>query len=375
MLNTNLMYSQCAIMKSNDEKLMARALQLASKGERWVSPNPMVGAVLAKKGVIIAEGWHELFGGRHAEINALERAGGKAAGSTLYVNLEPCSHFGKTPPCVKRVIEAGISRVVIGSRDPNPLVAGKGIRALKAHGIETAVGILKKESVKLNEKFFKFMETGTPFITMKIAQTIDGRIATLTGDSQWISSPASRRFAHRERSLHDGILVGIGTVLKDDPSLTVRLVKGKNPVRIVVDSSLKIPLGSAILKDQDTARTIIAVTSRHDRKKASTLQEMRIGIIEAGENKVDLKALLKGLAKMNISSVLLEGGAGVFTSFLDKGLIDRALFIIAPLVTGKGTDAFGDLGIRKIGDSLRFEVRKVLHRGTDIILDCRPAGR
>jgi diaminohydroxyphosphoribosylaminopyrimidine deaminase/5-amino-6-(5-phosphoribosylamino)uracil reductase len=358
-------------LKGTDEKFMRRALGLARRGLGRVSPNPMVGAVIVKNGRVIGEGWHGVYGGRHAEIDAFDKASSGVKGATLYVTLEPCAHFGKTPPCVDRIIEEGISRVVVGSRDPNPLVAGKSIRKLKARGIETAVGILEKECRELNEKFFTFMLWSRPFVTIKIAQTLDGRIAAASGDSKWISSLPSRRLAHRERSLHDAVLVGIGTVIQDDPELTVRLVRGRNPVRIVVDSKLRIPLESKILKEQEKAATIIACSRGHDVEKFKQLREMGIDLIVAGSDRIDLKKLLAVLAKRNISSVLVEGGAGIYTSFLKGKLADRILVAIAPVITGRGIEAVGDLGTAKIADALRLEVRKILRREADLILDAR----
>ena len=358
-------------MKNTDEKFMRRALVLARKGMGRVSPNPMVGAIIVKSGKIIGEGWHGTYGGNHAEVDALKKIKSSSNGSTLYVTLEPCAHFGKTPPCVDKILEAGISRVVIGTKDPNPLVSGKSIRKLTARGIETEIGILEKECRELNEKFFKFMLQARPFITLKIAQTLDGRIATCSGDSRWISSPASRKLAHRERSYHDAVMVGIGTVIQDDPELTVRLVRGRNPFRIVIDSKLRTPLNSKILKDQDCAATIIACCRNHNAGKFKQLREMGIELVTAGKEKVDLHELLALLAKRNISSVLVEGGAGLYTSFLKEGLADRIVAIIAPVITGKGIEAFGDLGISKIRDAKKLEIRKILRREADVILDTR----
>lgn len=364
-------------MKGTDEKFMRRALRLARRGMGRVSPNPMVGAVIVKGGKITGEGWHGTYGGNHAEVEALNNVKtGKnksplVKGSTLYVTLEPCSHFGKTPPCADRILEAGISRVVVGTKDPNPLVAGKGIRKLKARGVEIEVGILEKECRELNEKFFKFMLHSTPFVTLKIAQTLDGRIAASSGDSRWISSLASRKLAHTERGLHDAVMVGIGTVVQDDPELTVRLIRGRNPLRIVVDSKLRIPLDSRVLKDQEGAPTIIACCRDYKHNKFEQLRKMGIEVIPAGREKVDLRKLLALLTKRNISSVLVEGGSGLYTSFLKENLADRILAIIAPVITGKGVEAFGDLGIDIIRDAKKLEIRKILRREADVILDTR----
>jgi len=360
-------------VKGSDAKFMMRALLLARKGLGLVSPNPMVGAVIVKNGKIISEGWHGIYGGKHAEVDALDnmKSAANVKGSTLYVTLEPCAHFGKTPPCVDKIIGSGISRVVIGTKDPNPLVSGKSIRKLKGRGIQTEVGIREKECRELNEKFFKYMQRSMPFVTLKIAQTLDGRIASATGDSRWISSLASRRLAHRERSLHDAVMVGIGTVIQDDPELTVRLFRGRNPIRIVVDSKLRIPLESKILKDQEKAVTIVACCRNRNSRKFEQLRKRGFELIIAGRDKVDLNELLTLLAKRNISSVLVEGGSGLFTSFLKEGLADRILAVIAPIVTGKGIEAFGDMGIQKIRDAKKLEIKKILRREADVILDTR----
>lgn len=354
-----------------DELFMRRALRLAAKGAGRVSPNPMVGALIVKEGVIISEGWHERFGGPHAEVVALEKALSPVEGSTLYVTLEPCSHYGKTPPCAERIAAAGFARVVIGVMDPNPLVAGRGIRALQDKGIKTEVGVLEKECAALNEKFFKFMTAGLPYVTLKMALTLDGRIATASGDSRWITSVLSRREAHRERALHDGVMVGIGTILQDDPELTVRLVRGRNPLRIVVDSSLRIPLGAKVLRDQPKAKTLIACSSSRDQEKYEKLREMGIELITSGTGPVALPGLLAELGERGISSIMVEGGAGLYTAFLRENLADRVLAFIAPLITGKGIEAVGDLGTERIADSRRLVIRKVSRRGGDVVVDSR----
>ena len=252
----------------NDEYYMRKALALARKGLGSTSPNPMVGAVIVKKGEIIGKGYHRRFGSPHAEIEAIKDAEGSINGATLYVTLEPCCHTGKkTPPCLDTLLKYDLKRVVIGTIDPNPQVSGRSVKALREKGIETEVGVLEEECRKLNETYFKHIQTGMPFVTLKFAQTLDGRIATLTGDSKWISSQKSLQWAHRLRSQHDAVMVGVGTVLKDDPQLTVRLAKGRNPVRVVADSRLRTPLGAQILKEQGIAQAIIATTKRADLEK------------------------------------------------------------------------------------------------------------
>jgi len=250
-----------------DEELIKKTLKLAEKGRSKVSPNPLVGAVITKKNEIIAEGFHREFGGVHAEVAALDSARQDVNGGTLYVNLEPCSHTGKQPPCVERIKSSGIKRVVIGTPDPNPLVNGKGIALLRKQGLEVKVGILEEACRNFNEAFFKHIKTNTPLITLKIAQTLDGKIATADGSSKWITSEKSRRLVHKMRSQNDVVLVGIGTVLKDSPRLNVRLVRGQDPKRIVLDSTLKIPLNSNFLTKPLVEKTIIATTSKASKEK------------------------------------------------------------------------------------------------------------
>ncbi len=361
-------------MERLDEYYMQRALHLARKGAGRVSPNPMVGALIVRNNRIIGKGFHERFGGNHAEINAIKEAGEPLKGATFYVTLEPCTHYGKTPPCVKRIIETRPSRVVIGTEDPNPLVSGKGIKILKENGIKTEIGILEENCRALNEKFFHFIQTKRPFVTLKFAQSIDGRIATTTGHSQWISSQPSLRLAHKERALHDAVLVGLGTVLKDDPQLTVRLVRGRNPIRIILDSALKIPLNAAVLRNQDMAKTLIATTTRGSLKKRLRIEKMGIEILTIGRNLkggVNLRRLLDELGKRSISSVLVEGGSSIITSFLREKLANRMLVVIAPKIIGKGIEAVGDLRIMKIDKALKLSHWKVSQKGDDLIIDGR----
>jgi diaminohydroxyphosphoribosylaminopyrimidine deaminase/5-amino-6-(5-phosphoribosylamino)uracil reductase len=355
-----------------DEFYMNRALKLARKGEAWVSPNPMVGAVIVKANRIISEGYHEKFGDNHAEINAILRSSESLEGSTVYVTLEPCTHHGKTPPCVERLISLKPARVVIGTPDPNPLVSGKGIKVLNEHGIDTTVGVLEDACKELNERFFKFIQTRVPFVTLKFAQTLDGRIATASGHSQWITSLLSRRFAHRLRSIHDAVLVGVGTVMADNPELTVRLARGRNPVRIIVDSHLRIPLHASVLKHQKTARTIIAATPDADPEKRTRLLDMGIDVMltaEDSRHRIDMKSLLSELGKKEISSVLVEGGAAVITTILREQLADRAVVIIAPKIVGKGIEAVGDLEIKRIDDALKFSFKRIIRKGDDLVID------
>ncbi len=358
---------------------MRKALRLARKGLGKTSPNPMVGALIVKDSEIIGQGYHRRYGEKHAEINAIQDARGKVSGATLYVTLEPCCHYHKkTPPCVNAIIKHSIGRVVIGTVDPNPQVNGEGIEILSRHGIETKVGVLAEECNRINEAYFKYIQTGIPFVTLKFAQTLDGRIATVTGDSQWISSESTRRLAHRLRSFHDGIMVGLGTILADDPRLTVRLVKGRNPIRVIPDSRLRISPKAKVLKDQDVAPTVIATTSRADEGKLTLLKQMGIEVLMVDEDEmgeVDLEDLLKKLGKKGISSILVEGGAQIITSLFRRGLVDKIVLVIAPKIMGKGIEAVGDLNIRGVDDVLELSFVREYRRGEDLVIEANLYGR
>lgn len=349
---------------------MRQALRLAKRGEGYVSPNPMVGAVIVKESRIIGKGYHQRYGENHAEVNAVRNASESIEGTTVYITLEPCSHQGKTPPCADMLLSHQPGRVVVGSLDPNPLVAGRGMELLRKNGIATTVGVLEEECLKLNEKYFKFIRTGLPFVTLKYAQTLDGQIATETGHSHWISSSASRRYAHALRAVNDAILVGAGTVIQDNPDLTVRLVKGKNPRRVVVDSTLKTPSDARIYQNQKAAKTMIATTARADRKKRIMFQHMGVEILEIDADKqghVDLNKLLSILAGKDIASLLVEGGSAIITAFLKEKLTDRVVIIIAPKIIGSGRDAIGDLAVRTMDDAMIIARKKLLRKGNDLI--------
>jgi diaminohydroxyphosphoribosylaminopyrimidine deaminase/5-amino-6-(5-phosphoribosylamino)uracil reductase len=358
----------------SDEYYMHRALRLARKGEGRVSPNPMVGAVIVRDDRIIGEGYHRCCGENHAEINAIENATETVAGAVFYITLEPCCHFGRTSPCVDALLACRPGRVVVGTTDPNPLVSGKGIQALAQHGIETRIGVLAEACRRLNEVFFKYIQTGLPFVTVKFAQTLDGRIATATGHSRWISSPPSLRFAHRLRSINDAILIGAGTVFRDDPVLTCRLVQGRNPLRIVIDSQLRTSPEARIFKEQKDVRTIVATTRRAAGERRRHFEEKGIEVLEIGEDRagrVDLHTLLAVLGKRAMSSLLVEGGAAVITSFLKEKLVDRLVVILAPKITGEGFNAVGEMGIRQMDDALRLSFRRIARLGDDLVLDAR----
>jgi diaminohydroxyphosphoribosylaminopyrimidine deaminase/5-amino-6-(5-phosphoribosylamino)uracil reductase len=355
-----------------DEQYMGRALQLARRGMGAVSPNPMVGALIVRAGRIIAEGWHRKFGADHAEIDVLKRASGSVRGATIYVTLEPCCHWGKTPPCADTLIEQGIKRVVIATLDPNPLVDGKGAQTLKDHGIEVTVEVLEQAARKLNEVYLHYIRTGLPFITVKYAQSLDGRIATVQGNSRWISSERSRRFTHRLRAQHDAIMVGIGTVLADDPLLTVRLVKGRDPLRICLDSKLRIPLNARVLRDD--GKTLIATTDEHGKEKVAAIQKQgkEVLVLQRGANgRVELRSLMKVLAEKGIASIMVEGGKEVITSLLQEGLVNRMVVITAPLILGKGVEGIGDLGITDLDKAIKPSTQEIKRIGEDVVFDLR----
>ena len=351
------------------EEFMKEALKVAKNAEGRTSPNPMVGAVIVKDGRIIAEGWHRKAGTPHAEIHALNMAGELAKNSTMYVTLEPCSQFGRTPPCANKIVNAEIKKVVIAMKDPNPLVAGRGIEILKNAGIEVEVGILEDDARRLNEVFLKYITKKIPFVTAKFACSLDGKISTVTGESQWMSCEESRKFVHQLRDINDGILAGIGTILADNPSLTARIENGKNPVRIVVDSMARTPLDSKILND-GAAKTIIAVSSNASNKKIAALKNCGAEIIICGDIEVDLKILMKELASREITSVLLEGGGTLNFSMFRAGLIDKVFAFVAPKIIGGKTalTPVEGAGFEKLSDAVQLKNLTSEKIGGDILI-------
>lgn len=319
---------------------MRQAHELAKSAEGRTTPDPMVGAVLVKKGMVLATGFHSEVATPHAEAWAIQKAGEAARGATLYVNLEPCGHYGNNPPCTDAIINAEIRRVVISMKDPNPLVNGQGLAKLKRYGIRVEVGLLEEEAQKLNEVFVKYITTGRPFVVMKTAMTIDGKIATRTGKSRWVAGPASLRFAHHLRNVYDSILVGINNVLVDNPKLNVRRVKRiKNPIRIVLDSFARLPLEADLLKTRG-GKLVLAVGPKAPRRRVEALLKRGAEVIRlpAPKGRIDIKALLKDLGERKITSLLVEGGGEVNASFLKAQAVDKAHFIIAPKIFG-GRDA------------------------------------
>lgn len=351
------------------ENFMQEALRIAKNAQGRTSPNPMVGAVIVKDGRIIAEGWHRKAGTPHAEIHALNMAGELAKNSTMYVTLEPCSHYGRTPPCANKIVDAGIKKVVIAMKDPNPLVAGRGIEILRAAGVEVEVGILEEDARRLNEVFLKYITKKIPFVTAKFACSLDGKIATASGQSQWISCEESRNFVHKLRDINDGIMAGIGTVLADNPSLTARIDGGKNPVRIIVDSKARTPLDAKFLND-GAAKNIIAVTANAPLEKISALKNLGAEIIIAGESQVDLKILMQELASREITSILLEGGGILNFSMFRAGLIDKVLAFIAPKIIGgkNALTAVEGVGVENLFDAAQLENLTAEKIGNDILI-------
>jgi len=328
-----------------DEKYMELALSLAMRANGRTSPNPMVGAALVRDGKIVGEGWHMRAGTPHAEIHALQAAGKLAYGSTLYVTLEPCSHHGRTGPCTEAIIKAGVKKVVVAMVDPNPLVAGNGIAQLRQEGIEVIEGVLAKKAARLNEVFIKWITTRMPFAVLKTAMTLDGKIATHSGHSQWITGERARQHVHELRDRYDAILAGIGTVLADDPALTTRLPsEGRHPVRIVVDSLARTPLEAQIVND-GLARTIVAVTKAAPSSRIEALSAKGVEVlIMPGDNAgIDLRYLFQLLGSQEITSILVEGGASVNASILQAGLADKVCWFIAPKIVG-GHAAPGPIG-------------------------------
>lgn len=364
-------------MPGQHEKMMRMALNLAKKGVGKTSPNPAVGCVIVRDGAVVGTGWHKKAGTPHAEVHALRAAGELAAGSDVYVTLEPCSHFGKTPPCAKALIEARVARVFVAMVDPNPVVSGRGIAMLREAGIEVEVGILEAESRAINRPFIKWILTRRPYVLLKSALTLDGKTATASGDSKWITSDAARREVHRLRGRMDAIMVGVGTVVKDDPLLSCRLPGGKDPLRVVVDTTLRMPLHSAMLDLSSRAGTVVATCSK-DQVKIDALKARGAEIVQCRERGgvVDLDHLLELLGERGVQSVLLEGGSHLAGAALRAGLVDRCMFFLAPkLVGGTGTGLFAGEGVSLMADAIRLEGMTVRRVGPDLLVEGEPAGR
>lgn len=364
------------MIRMQDEKYMRRALELALLAEGDTSPNPMVGCVIVNDaGEIVGEGYHHKAGQPHAEVNALRAAGSQAAGATAYVTLEPCSHYGRTGPCCRALADAGVRRVVAACKDPNPKVAGQGLAYLAKAGVEVASGVCEAEALRLNENFFTWITEERPFISLKYAMTLDGKIASSIGDSKWITGVEARTYAHRLRKQHDAVLVGIGTVLEDDPELTTRLVKGKNAVRIVLDSRLRVPLTAKVL--DGAAPTIVATGMDVNPTKLAAvkyLPNVEVVQLSCGAGGVDLHCLMKELAARQLTSLLVEGGGSVLGAFKDAGLGNRVYAFIAPIIIG-GAGALspiGGAGSELISEGWQLDGLEYMQLGSDVLLTGRP---
>lgn len=372
-------------MQGAEEQYMRRAIALARRGSGHVNPNPLVGAVIVRDGEILGEGWHEQYGGLHAERNAIahaKEAGHDLGGSTIYVTLEPCCHYGKTPPCTEAILEAGIARVVVGSDDPNPLVSGKGFSMLREHGVEVTTHFLKEECDAVNEVFFHYIQKKTPFVAVKYAMTMDGKIACYTGDSRWVTGEEARAHVQTLRNHYRGIMAGIGTVLSDDPTLNCRMDGGRDPVRIICDSHLRIPMESKLVRTAGEQPLIVACLPGADGEKVSRLRESGAQVWEipaAGKEArnvgIDLHFLMKRLGEEQIDGVLLEGGGILNESALRAGIVSKVYCYLAPKIFG-GADAktpvegrgaalardawqFTQTGMSRFGQDMLLEYKKI----------------
>lgn len=355
-----------------DRNYMERALELARKGAGFVSPNPMVGAVIVKNGQIIGEGYHERYGELHAERNALKNCKESPKGATMYVTLEPCCHYGKTPPCTEAIIESGIERVVIGNLDVNPVVAGKGARILAETGIRVEVGVLETECKKLNKVFNKYMTSKLPYVVMKYAMTADGKIATASGQSKWITGDVARENVHRLRKNLSGIMVGVSTVIADDPGLDCRLDEpSQNPVRIICDSNLRTPLDSKVVTTARETQTIIATACEDSmQQKKYEEQGCRILLVPRGSRGIDLNYLMRKLGEMGIDSILLEGGGTINYSALESKIVDEIHIHMAPKIFGgSGKSPVAGLGISDIGSAIHLKPIETSWCGDDLIIE------
>ncbi|MFH1479550.1 MAG: bifunctional diaminohydroxyphosphoribosylaminopyrimidine deaminase/5-amino-6-(5-phosphoribosylamino)uracil reductase RibD [Candidatus Omnitrophota bacterium] len=354
---------------------MKRAIELAKKGMFTTSPNPMVGAIVVKNEKVISESYHKRAGSLHAEAMAIKKAGKRAKGATLYVTLEPCSHIGRTPPCVDSIIKSGISKVICAMKDPNPLNNGKGIEILRRNKIKVSVGLLEKEAKELNHIFIKYITEKLPFVILKLAESLDGKIATRKYDSKWITSESSREYAHKLRSEADAVLVGVNTIIKDDPFLTSR--SARSPIKVILDPTLRIPDRSKIFSKASPSLNIIAVLKKTlmDKKnleKIVRLNKKGVMLIacQGRKGKIDLKRFLHELAELEVSTLLVEGGGETIAGFLEQGLVDKALFFIAPKIIG-GKNAIGSvggIGIEKIKDAIELKGIKVDIIDKDILV-------
>ena len=362
-------------MTDIDTIFMRRALRLAERGRGRTAPNPPVGALVVSNGEVVGEGWHKGAGGAHAEVEALSQAGERARGATLHLTLEPCTHHGKTPPCTPQVIEAGIARVVAATTDPNPIEQGAGLRALAEAGIEVRTGVLEDDARRLIQGFATWITAHKPLVTVKIATTLDGRVAAADGSSKWVTGLASRRDAHRMRAWSNAVIVGIGTVLADDPALTCRLrgYTGPQPLRVVVDSAGRVPQIARVL--DDAAPTLVATTGKASEEAVQGIRARGADVVRiAGrEGRVDLIALLDELGTRDVMEVLVEGGPTLIGDFVERRLVDRYVFYIAPKLLGQvGLSAIAGLVAPNIADARELTITSVRRTGADIKIEARP---
>jgi diaminohydroxyphosphoribosylaminopyrimidine deaminase/5-amino-6-(5-phosphoribosylamino)uracil reductase len=359
---------------NSDEHFMKIALRLAARGAGSVSPNPMVGAVVVQDGEVVGRGWHHRYGEPHAEVMALRDAGSLSRGATLYVTLEPCNHHGKTPPCTEAVLAAGVKRVVASTPDPNRTVSGGGAAFLREKGLQVEMGLLAGEVRRLNEAWFTWVETGLPFVIAKAACSLDGKIATRTGDSQWLTGEAARAFGHRLRHACDAILVGIGTVLADNPQLTTRLARrpGNDPIRVVLDSRLRLPLSAHLLHLSSPAPTWVACTAAAPAENIQALefQGIKVLVLPEKDGRVALTPLLQELGRRRVQSLLVEGGAEVLGAFLDQRLVDKFYFFYAPKILG-GKDAYPAVagrGVANLSEAHQARNLSLRRLGPDLLV-------
>jgi len=369
-------------MPKTDVQYMRLALRLAARGAGWTSPNPMVGAAVVKNDRVVGKGYHRGYGLPHAEVEALRRAGDAARGADLYVTLEPCNHHGKTPPCTQAILEAGVRRVVVAVRDPNPRVNGGGAEFLASQGVQVEVGLLEAEARRVNEAWFKWMATGLPWVMAKAACSLDGRMATATGESQWLTGEAARAFGHRLRHLSDAILVGVNTVIADDPQLTTRLPtkdrrpktedRFKDPIRIILDSRLRLPLTARLLNLDSPAPTWVACTEAAPAEKRRALEKKGAEVLVLPEEsgRVALQPLLALLGQRQVQSLLVEGGAEVLGSFFDQKLVDQFFFFYAPKFLGgrRALSVLGGEGAARLQDASQARDLSVRRLGPDLLL-------
>ena len=355
-----------------DTDYMRLALDLAKRGLGWTAPNPMVGAVIVKEGRVIGQGWHARCGEAHAERNALSRCTESPVGATMYVTLEPCCHYGRQPPCTEAILQAGIARVVVGSDDPNPLVAGKGIDILRRAGVEVETGVLKDACDAINQVFFHYIRTKRPYVVMKYAMTLDGKIATRTGASRWITGQAARRRVHQDRHRYSAIMAGVGTVLADDPLLTCRMEGGKNPLRVICDSRLRTPLDSQIVRTAREVPTVVATICQDlSARRPYEAAGCQVWTMPERDGHVDLPALMERLGAEQIDSVLLEGGGTLNWAALESGVVQRVQAYIAPKLFG-GADArspVGGLGVEDPAQAVRLRNSTITPLGDDFLLE------